>query len=106
MYHISFITHQSRKGRQKSYVMISVFSIISLHVWFAHGASSSDHHRLYEDIREAARPHLEDFPLKDFITPRDGVYPISEQCRQAGDRYLKALGRVLCCQVCIRAAND
>ena len=86
--------------------MISVFSIISLHVWFAHGASSSDHHRLYEDIREAARPHLEDFPLLDFITPRDGVYPISERCRLAGDKYLLALGRVLCCQVCIRAAED
>ena len=76
--------------------MISVFSIISLHVWFAHGASSSDHHRLYEDIREVARLSLEDFPLLDFITPRDGVYPISEQCRLAGDRYLQALGTVPC----------
>ena len=34
-----------------------------------------------------------DFPFSSYVTPRDGLYNISEECRVAGDEYLLQLGR-------------
>ena len=58
--------------------------LISFFVKYIHGFSPNDiKGHLMKEI---------DFPFSSYVTPRDGLYNISEECRIAGDEYLLQIG--------------